>query len=65
MEGKLPRCRIFYHEGEYDLAGFAVGIVEKRKVINGEDISTGDVVIGLSSSGLHSNGFSLVRKGPI
>jgi phosphoribosylformylglycinamidine cyclo-ligase len=52
----------FYHEGEYDLAGFAVGIVEKKKVINGDDISTGDIVIGLSSSGLHSNGFSLVRK---
>lgn len=62
LGGETPEMPDFYHEGEYDLAGFAVGIVEKRKVINGEDISTGDVVIGLSSSGLHSNGFSLVRK---
>ena len=62
LGGETPEMPGFYHEGEYDLAGFAVGIVEKKKVINGEDISTGDVVIGLSSSGLHSNGFSLVRK---
>ncbi len=62
LGGETPEMPGFYHEGEYDLAGFAVGIVEKRKLINGEDISTGDVVIGLSSSGLHSNGFSLVRK---
>src|SRR3990170_5440535 len=62
LGGQTPEMPGFYHEGEYDLAGFAVGIVEKRKVISGEEISAGDVVIGLSSSGLHSNGFSLVRK---
>ena len=62
LGGETPEMPGFYHEGEYDLAGFAVGIVKKKKVINGNDTITGDVVIGLSSSGLHSNGFSLVRK---
>ena len=52
----------FYPEGEYDLAGFAVGVVDKDKIINGSDIKEGDVLIGLASSGLHSNGYSLVRK---
>jgi len=51
-----------YNEGEYDLAGFSVGIVERDKIIDGSDIKEGDVVIGLSSNGLHSNGYSLVRK---
>jgi phosphoribosylformylglycinamidine cyclo-ligase len=51
----------FYPNGVYDLAGFAVGIVEKSEIINGADIKAGDVVIGLPSSGVHSNGFSLVR----
>ena len=51
-----------YKEGEYDLAGFCVGIVEKEKIIDGSKIEAGDVVIGLESNGLHSNGFSLVRK---
>jgi phosphoribosylformylglycinamidine cyclo-ligase len=52
----------FYQKGEYDLAGFAVGVFEKNKLINGEKINQGDVVVGLASNGLHSNGFSLVRK---
>lgn len=52
----------FYADGEYDLSGFAVGIVKKDSVIDGKNISVGDVLIGLSSSGVHSNGFSLVRR---
>jgi phosphoribosylformylglycinamidine cyclo-ligase len=51
-----------YPEGEYDLAGFAVGIVEKDEIITGKTIAAGDVVLGLASSGPHSNGFSLIRK---
>ncbi|MBR5458038.1 MAG: phosphoribosylformylglycinamidine cyclo-ligase, partial [Burkholderiaceae bacterium] len=51
-----------YPEGEYDLAGFAVGVVEKDEAIDGKDIKAGDVVLGLASSGPHSNGFSLIRK---
>ena len=51
-----------YPEGEYDLAGFAVGVVEKDQVINGRSIVAGDVVLGLASNGAHSNGYSLVRK---
>jgi len=49
-------------ESDYDIAGFALGVVDKEKIINGSSIKKGDVVIGLSSSGLHSNGYSLVRK---
>ncbi|MCP5002961.1 MAG: phosphoribosylformylglycinamidine cyclo-ligase [Planctomycetes bacterium] len=60
--GETPELPGFYHEGEYDLAGFSVGVVEKERIIRGDKISPGDVVIGLRSSGLHSNGFSLVRK---
>uniref|UniRef100_A0A2N9G300 phosphoribosylformylglycinamidine cyclo-ligase n=1 Tax=Fagus sylvatica TaxID=28930 RepID=A0A2N9G300_FAGSY len=52
----------FYANGEYDLSGFAVGIVKKDSVIDGRDIVAGDVLIGLPSSGVHSNGFSLVRR---
>jgi len=52
----------FYQDGEYDIAGFAVGIVDKKNVINGKDIKPGDVLIGIKSSGVHSNGYSLVRK---
>jgi phosphoribosylformylglycinamidine cyclo-ligase len=52
----------FYKEGEYDLAGFCVGVVERRHILNGSEIRPGDKVIGLASSGLHSNGYSLVRK---
>jgi phosphoribosylformylglycinamidine cyclo-ligase len=51
-----------YPDGEYDLAGFAVGVVEKSKIINGARIVPGDAVLGLLSSGAHSNGYSLVRK---
>ncbi len=49
-------------EEEYDIAGFAVGVVERRDMITGEDLKAGDVLIGMASSGVHSNGFSLVRK---
>jgi phosphoribosylformylglycinamidine cyclo-ligase len=52
----------FYKEGEYDLAGFCVGVVERKHILNGSEIRAGDKVIGLASSGLHSNGYSLVRK---
>src|SRR3546814_4953818 len=51
-----------YPDGEYDLAGFAVGAVEKSRIIDGKSIAQGDVILGLASSGAHSNGFSLLRK---
>lgn len=51
-----------YRDDDYDLAGFCVGVVEKQHLINGQQITSGDVLIGIGSSGLHSNGFSLVRK---
>ena len=60
--GETAEMPGLYTEGEYDLAGFSVGIVDKAKMINSESIEVGDVVIGLTSSGVHSNGFSLVRK---
>lgn len=60
--GETAEMPGFYKEGEYDLSGFAVGIVEKKKIINGAEIKEGDVIIGIASNGLHSNGFSLVRK---
>lgn len=60
--GETAQMPDVYQEGEYDLAGFCVGIVEKQKVIDGKRCKKGDVLIGLASSGLHSNGFSLVRK---
>ncbi len=60
--GETAEMPGFYPEGEYDVAGFAVGIVDKKKIINGKNIEEGDLVLGLPSSGLHSNGFSLARK---
>ena len=60
--GETAEMPGFYPEGEYDIAGFAVGAVDKEKIINGKDIKAGDVLIGLKSSGVHSNGYSLVRK---
>ena len=59
--GETAEMPSFYTVGEYDLAGFAVGIVEKDRIINGSQIIAGDAVIGLASNGLHSNGYSLVR----
>jgi phosphoribosylformylglycinamidine cyclo-ligase len=60
--GETAEMPGFYKEGDYDLAGFCVGIVDKTKIINGSDIDKGNVLIGLPSNGLHSNGFSLTRK---
>ncbi len=60
--GETAEMPDFYGEGEYDLAGFAVGVVEKDSIIDGSDIHVGDEIIGLASSGLHSNGYSLVRR---
>jgi len=60
--GETAEMPGLYKEGEYDLAGFGVGIVDKTEIIDGRDIRKGDLVLGLESSGLHSNGYSLVRK---
>ena len=60
--GETAEMPGFYKEGDYDIAGFAVGIVDKDNIINGSNIKEGDKLIGIASSGIHSNGFSLVRK---
>jgi phosphoribosylformylglycinamidine cyclo-ligase len=60
--GETAEMPGFYKDGDYDMAGFCVGVVDKEKIINGSDIDKGDVILGLPSNGLHSNGFSLTRK---
>ncbi|GAC1608586.1 MAG: phosphoribosylformylglycinamidine cyclo-ligase [Myxococcales bacterium] len=60
--GETAELPGFYADGEYDLAGFCVGVVEKERILDGSRVKPGDVVLGLSSSGLHSNGYSLARK---
>lgn len=60
--GETAEMPGFYKEGDYDIAGFAVGIVDKADIIDGSKINSGDKLIGIASSGIHSNGFSLVRK---
>lgn len=60
--GETAEMPGFYKEGDYDIAGFAVGIVEKDEIISGQNIKEGDKLIGIASSGIHSNGYSLVRK---
>lgn len=62
LGGETAELPGFYGDGEYDLAGFAVGVVESKRLIDGSQVEEGDIIIGLSSSGLHSNGYSLARK---
>ncbi|MBI5025921.1 MAG: phosphoribosylformylglycinamidine cyclo-ligase [Nitrospirae bacterium] len=60
--GETAEMPGFYADGEYDLSGFAVGVVEKDAIVNGSKISAGDAIVGIASSGLHSNGYSLARR---
>lgn len=60
--GETAEMPDFYSEGEYDMAGFSVGMVDKEKIITGDKVAEGNVIIGIASSGIHSNGYSLVRK---
>lgn len=62
LGGETAEMAGFYQEGDYDVAGFAVGIVDRKNLITGETISEGDVILGIPSTGIHSNGYSLVRK---
>src|SRR6195256_4096402 len=62
LGGETAEMPGFYADGEYDVAGFIVGVVDKEKVIDGHAIAPGDIVLGLPSVGLHTNGYSLARK---
>src|SRR5204863_1105425 len=62
LGGETAEMPGFYAEGEYDIAGFIVGVVDREKIIDGKTIQAGDIVLGLPSAGLHTNGYSLARK---
>src|SRR5207248_4510391 len=62
LGGEAAEMPGFYAEGEYDIAGFIVGVVDREKIIDGHTIAAGDIVLGLPSVGLHTNGYSLARK---
>ena len=62
LGGETAEMPGFYKDGEYDLAGFIVGVVDRVRLINGRAIAVGDVLVGVPSSGLHTNGYSLARR---